>query len=141
MRLFVFAILTCALIACSSSTGPQSHTFVMRIDSIGAPAVVDDTGRMEIHLYVNPSAPGGCPSFAYFRSSQSRDSLDLTAFGHVTNSDRLPVALCLGFPNELVFVATPPFFGPFKVVVREPDGTTIHREVQISSPLMVQSGS
>ncbi|TVP51080.1 MAG: hypothetical protein EA350_00270 [Gemmatimonadales bacterium] len=109
--------------------GPDRETFLVRVDSISAPATVStgDTLTVQFHGFVGSD---GCHRLERVDRGRGPGTLVMTFHGERRVGGNIvctlePVALT---HEERV---TPPFDDPFTIVVRQPGGGTLERVVRV----------
>jgi hypothetical protein len=102
--------------------------FVVRVDSISAPAAVDAGTALEVrfHGWVGPN---GCSSLSRVEKRAAPQLLEIRFHGvrRGGNCTQMPV------PLEHAERAEPPLSDPFTIRVLQPDGATLERVVRVGS--------
>jgi hypothetical protein len=128
-RLLLIAALAAGgtLGGCSASTtSPSSRSFVIRVDSLTGFTAVSG-GVAARQLVWARVGPNGCHRFAGFDVARSGSQMDVTARGELTPGDNCyqVVVELRGEPLRL----DPPIPRPLTIVVHQPDGSTLTRQV------------
>jgi hypothetical protein len=109
--------------------GTESTRFVIRVDTITAPATIapSDTLRVRFEGVIGSS---GCYRLESIELTQTIKSLDIRFIGE--NGAGFSV-LCTAAISMLDHyeAKVPPIAGPFVITVRQPDGTTLTRTVAV----------
>jgi hypothetical protein len=126
-RLLLLAALA-TLAGCSSTTSPATRSFVIRVDSLtGFNAV---SGGIAAQQFVWARVgPNGCYRFTGFDVTRAGSQIDVTARGENLSD---PGANCTGAIVELrgePLRLEPPIPRPLTIVVHQPDGSTLTRQV------------
>jgi hypothetical protein len=117
-----------ALGGCSLVTGPSTRAFVIRVDSLtGFDAVSGGVAaRQLVWAHVGPN---GCYRFAGFDVTRAGARMDVTARGEHTTGAGVGCTQAIvelrGEPLRL----DPPIPRPLTIVVHQPDGSTLTRQV------------
>ena len=114
------------LTACQNPLLPKQET-VLGVSKVEAPATVVAAQPFTVKLTVNF---GGCVRFDRFETRGSGSQLEVTAVG-IDNSGRNMACpdVLFSVPHDLTVPGASP--GTLKLIVRQPDGSTIEREVQV----------
>jgi hypothetical protein len=108
--------------------GSGDESFVVRVDSISAPAAVDAGTALDVqfHGYVGPN---GCSSLSRVEKRAAPQLLVIRFHGvrRSGNCTQMPVSL------EHAERAEPPLSDPFTIRVLQPDGATLERVVRVGS--------
>ena len=118
--------------SCSDGTHPAffEHSFPIWVDSLAAPAMiaVNDTLELQFWGYVGPN---DCHTFGGFTAEWADHAVELTLWYHYyrrTNVGCQPEPLYLvGEPYRI----DPLPAGPFTVAVKQPDGSSFERTIQV----------
>ena len=137
--LIPFLILGCSLIS-----GPDlgDGEFVVRVDEFEVPSAIQEYDTL--HIVARGTSIGqdsGCFYLERVESVRSRDRLELTFVGLDLSG---PDIFCLAIPTPLNWKgAIAPRFNPptFTVVVNQPDGSQIVREVTVEGSLYIDGPS
>lgn len=131
-RLFCTSLVLslCYCSACSllwTDGEPDAHYFTARVDSVSVPSTVraTDTLTVSLHGWIGSN---GCFSFERFEAERSPAQLKLSVIGSVVDAQACP-AVMVPIPSE--YKVAPPLEGPFSIVVRQPDGSTLERTVEV----------
>jgi hypothetical protein len=119
---------TILVLASCGIFGPSQASFLIRVDSIGAPNAITASESLTAHFY-GTIGPDGCWSLADVDRHATSATLDVTFHGeHQVRSGNdctsAPVAL-----NHAEAVA-PPLGTPFTITVHQPDGSLLRRVVK-----------
>jgi hypothetical protein len=108
--------------------GSGDESFVVRVDSISAPAAVDAGTVLDVqfHGYVGPN---GCSSLSRVEKRAAPQLLEIRFHGvrRSGNCTQMPVSL------EHAERTEPPLSDPFTIRVLQPDGATLERVVRVGS--------
>jgi hypothetical protein len=108
--------------------GSGDERFVVRVDSISAPAAVDAGTALEVqfHGWVGPN---GCSSLSRVEKRAAPQLLEIRFHGVRRSGDctQMPV------PLEHTERAAPPLSDPFTIRVLQPDGASLERVVRVGS--------
>ena len=118
--------------SCSDGTHPAffEHSFPIWVDSLAAPVTIaaSDTLELQFWGYVGPN---DCHTFGGFTAKWADHAVELTLWYHYYR--RADVA-CQPIPFFLVgepYRIDPLPAGPFTVAVRQPDGSSLERTIQV----------
>ena len=114
-----------AVLCCDSG----DDIFVVRVDRIEAPLSVTPGTPFEVKLH-GTIGPNLCSFLEQIVSERTTQQLELTVYGRRKRGPQIcPEARSL-LRGEVV-VVRPPFAGPFRIVVHQPDDTTLESLVQV----------
>jgi hypothetical protein len=117
------------------STQPPT-VFVIHVDSVIAPSHIGDGDTLTIRLH-GVIGPTLCYRFKEFVFEKTESQLDLTVLGVVPDlrGRACPTALAElrddNHQHGRPFLVEPPMVDPFRVVVHQPDSSTIARVVRV----------
>jgi hypothetical protein len=121
-------VLAASLTSGCDILGFGDESFVVRVDSISAPAEVDAGTALEVqfHGYVGPD---GCSSLSRVEKRVAPQLLEIRFHGvrRSGNCTQMPV------PLEHTERAEPPLSDPFTIRVLQPDGASLERVVRVGS--------
>ncbi|HEX6533577.1 MAG TPA: hypothetical protein VF041_03215 [Gemmatimonadaceae bacterium] len=126
MRLLTCVCLTLAVLACGDSSGPGRQV-VLDVTALAAPDTVPAAGPLTVTVTVTV---GGCLSFERFHVERTAARLDLVAVGRDGSGPGVACTADVRYEAH-EYSAGPPFTDPFTVAVRQPDGSSITRQVHV----------
>jgi hypothetical protein len=112
--------------SCSLSVPPARTDFIVQVDSVTGPTAVSGGVAFESRLW-GPIGPNGCYSFKELRTTRVPNRVDVTVIGEVVHAEtctQQPVAL-----DGVVLRAEPIIPNSFMIVVHQPDGSTLVRNI------------
>jgi hypothetical protein len=108
--------------------GFDDDTFVIRVDSISAPAAVEGSNALEVqfHGWVGSD---GCSSLSHVEKRATPQLLEVKFHGVRRGGDctQMPVAL------EHMEIVSPPLNNPFTIRVLQPGGVPLEQAVRVGS--------
>lgn len=117
------------VVACEDPMALE-RTFVVHVDTVEAPASVRFEAPLSLR-FQGVIGPDLCHHFERFDAVQTESRLDLTVIGRYDNPGGVcPTALAELRGRE--YVKPPPHADPVRVVVHQPDGSTLELQVQVT---------
>ena len=122
------AVTAAAAAGCSLVTGPRTRSFVIRVDSLTGHTAFPGALAAEQLVWANVG-PNGCYRFVRFDVARSGARMDVTAVGEHTTGAGIgctqAIVALYGEPLRI----DPPIQRPLTIVVHQPDGTTLTRQL------------
>jgi hypothetical protein len=131
-RLTLLALLAAAASAaaagCSLVTGPRTESFVIRVDSLTGYTAFPGAlaGEQPVWAHVGPN---GCHRFVRFEVARAGARMDVTAIGERTTGAGIACTQAIVALYGEPLHVDPPIQRPLTIVVHQPDGTTLTREL------------
>ncbi len=130
-RILPAIVAAAMLAACDGMLGPTRSAFTIRVDSVRVPQSVraTDTITAKVWAFVGNN---GCYSFDRFSTTRATDHEDVSAEGVHTVGVGVNCTDALVYMRGEPLTITPPFqSSPFRLLVHQPDGTTLNYAVTI----------
>jgi hypothetical protein len=109
--------------------GTREESFVIQIDSVEAPAIVQPNTAFDVRFWGTVGS-NGCYAFHHFETQRTTDRLDVTAMGTHTVGDDIACTMAIvelrGKPLSVSKLEA----DSLRIVVHQPNGSTIMKVVR-----------
>ena len=127
MKYLAYFIITLMFFAsCQKSVDNKTTEFIVRVDSVVHPSFAASNDTIPVRFF-GTIGNDGCCSFSHFAVDRATVQLDITVWGQRSNSLACPAVMVYLDGRHYDFV--PGQLGWFKIIVHQPDGSTIKDSV------------